>query len=76
MYTVHKKPHGSNLIWNHAKNEPLLEFKNGVFETEDRELAKLLLSRGYIVDNLDDTNISENVENVSENNKKPKSKKQ
>lgn len=36
------------VIWNPSKKRPLVEFKKGVFDTEDEEIIKVLKSKGYV----------------------------
>lgn len=40
----------NTILWDGAENKPLAHFKDGVFETEDAEVAKKLLDKGFSVE--------------------------
>jgi len=48
MYIVRQK--NSAIVWDKAKNRPLAQFVDGVFETDDKAVADALAAAGYIVE--------------------------
>lgn len=50
MFKITKKPNTSNILWDVSNNRPLCRFANGVFETNNEDLARRLKDLGYAVE--------------------------
>lgn len=55
MYKVVKKPLSANIVWDAAKNAPLGVFRDGVFLTEDKDVAEKFEALGYTVEEFEKT---------------------
>lgn len=49
MFKVVKKEKTANIVWDEKAGKPLCRFVNGVFETDDKELADRLKGMGHQV---------------------------
>ena len=50
MYIVKNKAKSPKTVWDKKDNKPLLTFKGGLFETEDKAIADKAKKLGYEVD--------------------------
>ena len=49
MYRIINKPKSPKMVWDAKKGEPLLTFKGGSFNTEDKTIAEKAKSLGFEV---------------------------
>jgi hypothetical protein len=49
VFTVKKLKESGNIIWDKNNDKPLCKFENGVFQTNDEELAITLQEMGHEV---------------------------
>lgn len=49
MFTVKKKTNSANIVWDVENNRPLCKFVNGVYTTNNKDIADKLKALGYTV---------------------------
>jgi hypothetical protein len=66
MYIVKNKAKSPKTVWDKKENKPLLTFKGGLFETEDKTIADKAKKLGYEVDKVGSAKAPEDPEDPEE----------